>query len=358
MKNVYIWITLIIVSALSLIPPIDFVIRNPQNPYWLWFVMMSACAGVFTVFIETNIAVKLIAIIGLVNCFFSAVPYVSFTSYISLVLCCYLYIMASRIDNWGWIFKSLQAVVILDILIFFMQSIHHDPLLNFGLKQVDHFGTLGQHMQMGSFGIVITSLLINFSVANFFAALLYAIFCKSSWSFICVGVGFVIIFLKKDTKLALCILGIALLIFLAWSNHQGKLQNFSGRLPVWEKSFELASKHPWTGWGIGTYKDLFHPLSRFNCIPWKEAHDFIAQLCFEVGYPATAALLFGLGCLFRELLKDNAWLLVSGLSMILVDALVHFPDRMLQTVPMIVIFLAYCAHSLRKDSLCPSCSQS
>lgn len=352
MTNIYLWLTLLITTTLSLIPPINFIIKNPENPYWLWMIMVSGAAGIFTIFIKTNLCVRLIAIGGFINCFLSSIPYISFTSYVSLILCCYLYIMASRIKRWTMIFKALQAVVILDLLIFLMQAIHHDPLLNFGIKDVEHFGTLGQHMQMGSFGVIITAILINFSKINLFIGLIFAIFCKSSWSFVCVGIGFFVILLNRDIKSACCILVVIVSILFVWAIHEHKTDSISGRLPVWQKSIEIINKHPWKGYGIGTFKVLFTPLSRMRYSVWKEAHNFIIQLAFEIGYPATGAILFGLGCLIWVLFQRNQWGLLSGLSMIMTDALVHFPDRMMQTVPMIVIFLAYCSVCLKKDKLC------
>lgn len=320
--------------------------------------MLSGCAGIGTIFIKTEWPVKAIAIVGFVSCFLSSIPYLSFTSYVSMVLCCYLYIMASKIENWGIVFKCLQTVVFLDLLIFLMQAIHHDTLMNFGLKDVVHFGTLSQHMQMGSFGVIITAILINFSKFNIFFGFLCAIFCKSSWSFLCVGLGFICMFFQKDTKLIIGILSVLMTIFFIWGIHEHKLSTVSGRLDVWKTSMHWSNKKPLIGWGIGTFKDLFHPFSRFNTQQWREAHNFIIQLFFEIGYPATGCVLVGLGSLIWALYCKSLWIPLSGLIMMLTDALVHFPDRMLQTVPLIVIFLSYCTYSLRKVKKCPSYSQS
>lgn len=347
MKNIYAILACLIAVTLAVIPPIDFVIMNPQGKYWLWMVMLCACAGIGTLFIKTDWVVKVIAVDGLVNCFYSSLPYVSFTSYVSLVLCCYLYIMASRITDWGIIFKGLQVVVLLDLLIFLMQAIHHDPLLNFGLRDVRHFGTLGQHMQMASFGVVISSLLISFMSINFIVPFLFAFFCHSSWGFLSAGVGMAIMTLKYNKYCALVFVCLLVISALAWSLHEHKVTTISGRLPVWQKSIHLANEHPWVGWGIGSFKDLFLPISRMTS-QWKEAHNFILQLCFEVGYLRTGALLLGLGWLCWSLFKRNQWLLLSGLSMLLTDALVHFPDRMLQTVPMLVLFFAYTKCTLKR----------
>lgn len=358
MKNIYLWLTCLIAVTLAVIPPVDWYVRNPPNELWLWMVLIAATAGVATIFIKTHMVVKVIAVGALVNCFFSCVPYESFTSYVNFVLCCYLYIMASRINNWSILFKAIQSIVILDLLIFFMQSINHDPLLNFGYKQVQHFGTLGQHMQMASFGIVISALLINFTKLNFITAFLYAIFCKSSWGFVCAGVGICVNIFNKQKVLSIILILLAVGVGIVWGFREHKVASASGRIPIWQQTIRLSNEHPLIGWGIGSYKDVFFPLSKLHCFAWREAHDFIFQLCFEVGYVATGCVLVGLGWLFWALWKDNLWLCLSGLAMVTTDALVHFPDRMLQTVPLIIIFLAYCAYSLRKDSTCPYCTHS
>lgn len=341
MKNIYLLTTVLIAVCLSLIPPINFIIRNPPNDYWLWMILIAGFFGIVTIFIETNFIVKVIAIGSFINCFFSAIPYVSFTSYVSIVLCCYLYIMASKIKNWDLVFKSFQAVVILDLIIFVMQATYHDPLLNFGYKEVAHFGTLGQHMQMGSFGVIITALLIPFSYWNIAICFIYALFCHSSWTFICGVAGLTIITLQHNKYLSMLIVTLGLILFIVWGCCERKELSISGRLPVWKRSIELTNQRPLTGWGVGTYKDLFFPLSRFHTKGWREAHNFIVELSFEVGYVVTGCLLFALGCLIYKLYALEAWSLLAGLIMILMDALVHFPDRMMQTVPMIIIFFAY-----------------
>ncbi len=350
MKNLYIYLTTAIVVALSLIPPIDFVIQNPPNEYWLWMILLAGFAGVYTLFIKTNVAVKVIAIGSFILCFGSAIPYVSFTSYVSLVLCCYLYIMASRIENWNIVMQALQAIVILDLLIFCMQYMFHDPLLNFGLKHVEHFGTLGQHMQMGSFGIIITAILINYTKANFFVAFLFSILCKSSWAFMAAAVGLCVNLWNKQKLLACILMGTLMIVGGVWAHKDHKISNLSGRCEEWTIAIKLSHVHPFKGFGIGSFKDIFHPLSHMNTQQWRQAHNFIIQLIFEVGYPATGCLLIALGCFIWRLYRLNQWLLLSGSSMIITDALVHFPDRMLQTFPMIVIFLAYCSFTLKRCS--------
>lgn len=350
----YTIISFILMVLLSLIPPIEFVLHNPQHPYWLWIVLTAGFFGVFTIFIKTDFPVKLIAIAAFLNCFFSAAPYVSFTSYCSVVLCCYFYICCSRIESWDLIFKAVQSIVILNIILLGLEFFHADTLMDFGDVYTNSYGVLGHRMQMGSFSVIISALLLSFNKANILFPIVVALFCKSSWTFLCACVAIFIFILKYSKKFAVILLSIMTVVFMVWgfTSHkiEENLSKSNGRLLVWEKSFELANKRPWTGYGIGTYKLIFHPLSRINSIPWKTAHNFIAQTVFEVGYPLTICLLLSLGCLTFALFKAKLWLLLSSLTMILLDALVHFPDRMIQTVPLIIIFLAYTRYSLCHQS--------
>lgn len=350
--KIYSYLALFIFVGLSLIPPINFIISNPPLEYWLWLVLIAGFLGFFTLFLRIHWVVKVIAIASFVNCFFSVIPYLSFSSYISVIACCYFYILCTKVIDWSIIFKALQTVVFLNVFLIGMQYLHHDPLLNFGVFHMEQYGILGQHMQMASFLVVTSSLLLTFSKFNILIPIVLSIFCHSSWAFITAGAGIVIYIFHKNVQMAGSFLLIVLLLFGVWIVKDRKvgenLDSNSGRVEVWKRSIELSAQRPLTGWGIGTYKDLFHPLSKMNCTPWRNAHNFIIQLVFEIGYPLTICLLFGLGWLLYALFKAGLWLLLSGLSMIVIDALIHFPDRMIQCVPLIILFVAYCQFNLRR----------
>lgn len=337
---------------LSLIPPIDWFIRNPPNEYWLWMILIAGFFGVFTLFIKTSVWIKVIALTSFLNCFFSVIPYVSFTSYVSVILGCYLYITATKIENWDLLLKGAQAVLILNVFIITMSLFGKDNLMNFGMLHVEHFGSIGQHMQMGSFSIVITSLLLIFSKLNIVFPFILSYVCGSIWTLVSASVGVCIYLLRYSKKIASYAMIFFLIIAFGMLMKNNKvlanLDNKSGRVVVWEKSIQLANQRPLTGWGIGTYKDIFHPLSGLKCFPYRTAHNFIIQLIFEVGYPLTICLLFALGRLWLTLFKKEQWLLLAGYSMILIDGLVHFPERCIQMVPLIILFFAYTRFIIRR----------
>ena len=61
------WIAIFFVIGLSLLPPIDFYIKNFSNDYWTWVICIAGFLGCLTIFLDTNIFVKIIAIGGFVS---------------------------------------------------------------------------------------------------------------------------------------------------------------------------------------------------------------------------------------------------------------------------------------------------
>lgn len=359
----YSYLTFGILALLSLIPPVDIQLKNPAFSYWLWTIIIAGFFGIWTIFIKTNFWVRAIAIGGFINCFFGALPYICFTSYVSLVLCCYFYIACCRVEDWKLLFKGIQTIVLLNTLLMILEFFHKDTLMNLDQSYTTNFGVLGHHMQMGSFSVIIGALLLPLTSLNILFPIMTGIFCKSSWAFLCAGAGLVLLRLSVGKKDALWILGAFLAIALVWASLTGKFHaNFdgvqSGRGATWKESIILThiNHKDLTGWGIGTFKDIFYQITEmptnpiFNTHPigYRAAHNFIIELIFEVGWPATGCLLFGLGWLFAALWRNKLYLLASGEVMMVMDGLVHFPDRMMQTVPLIIIFLAYCTVCLER----------
>ncbi len=341
MKNVKAILAIFFVIGLALLPPIDFYIKNFSNDYWTWMVCIAGFLGCLTLFLNTNIFVKIISVGGFINCFFSVAPYISFTAYISLVGCSYLYILCQSIKNWSLVFKMIQAVAIFNIILLVLQFFGHDQLLNFGGTN-NEFGGVGQHMRMGSFSAILTSLLVVVSPWWCLFPVVVGIFCKSTWTLIAVSCG--IFFINKKLFIVLLIIGICSIIYL------GKVQeNFNrfGRMPVWKKTVELSNKRPFWGVGIGTYKLVFAPLSRLSETVWKTAHNDWLEILFEAGYPALIFVSTMFLFLFFVLWYKQEWSCLAGLTIISADMVSHFPCRMINTVPLIILFLAFCEQRIK-----------
>lgn len=346
------YLALIFLIVLALIPPIDFVITNPTDDLWFVMILVAGFFGVFTLFMKTDWVIPVVSIGSFALCFFSAAPYLSFTSYVSIIICCYLYIICRRVEDWSFIFRALQSLLFINVLLVVMQSCGKDSLLNFGLgKEIVCFGVVGQHMQMGSFSVVLSAFLMSFSFANIVFPFIISFFCSSPWTFLCAATGFFSHF--RRTKAMIIFFSICLVLFIGFSIHQEKFsQNLThtGRVHVWKKTAQLALQHPLVGWGPGSYKSIFGGLDDMpeHNIPYKNAHNAFLQLLFETGIPFTLFTYGALGILFYRLWKARETACVTGLIMVFMDTLVHFPDRMMQTVGLIICFLAYCMCRLDK----------
>lgn len=317
-------------------------------------ILIAGFFGLFTLFINVSCVIRSIAISTFVLCFFSNSPYITFTSYVSIVLCCYFYILCKRIEDWKIIVKVLQTLLLLNLVLLILQYFGMDSLLNYGLgRDITGFGIIGHHMQMGSFSVVLSAILLPFNAGVLLFPLLIAFLCHSVWTLIpAVAGGFVFLY-KSQKKLAQIILVVGGLVFGSVAISQHKFEENlakSGRAEVWQTALSYSNHHPFVGWGAGSFKVLFPAfnLQPERYTPYKNAHNSLIQLIFEMGYPFAGFIFFMLGNLIWRLYKAGETRCAAGLTMILLDSMVHFPDRMMQTVPLIICFLAYCEIKLAK----------
>lgn len=356
MKKFYPYLALIIIAVLALIPPIDWFIKNPYNDKWLWMITISGFLGFLTCFVKTNWYVRRIALVGFLNCFFSVIPYLSFTAYVILIGCCWFYICCERIEDWEPVFKAMQAVLLFNVFLLVMECFNKDPLLNFySQHSIDQYAVMGHRMLMGSFAVVISGFLLSYSRFNIAFPFLISLVCLSQWSFFCATVGlFLMMWPKTRSNLACSAFIILGLIFALWASHESKfyanLKVGSGRGEVWAKTFDLTTGRPWLGWGIGSYKDIFPALNvqPEHYMSYRTAHNFILELAFEVGWPLTLMVVGGLAVFLIKLWGHKLYLNVAGISMVITDAMVHFPDRVTQCVPIIIALIAYSSFCLQR----------
>jgi len=182
-----------------------------------------------------------------------------------------------------------------------------DRLLNFGLKNISSFGILGNPMMQVSFLMVILALLIQY---------------------------------KKIYRYASLFLIAVVVIFAI-----PKLHYFTyARGDVWLKTFLLTLKHPFFGYGMGTFKGLFPVLAtgRYTLegTHWMQAHNCWVQIPFEIGYLGLGILLAMIGIILFK--NRKVALILCGAAIIAGDMLIHFPTRMCQSLILIILFLAFC----------------
>jgi hypothetical protein len=235
----------------------------------------------------------------------------------------------------------VQAVAVFNVIMLTMQFFKHDQLLNFG-GPADQFGGVGQHMRMGSFATILTSLLIFASPWWCIFGMAVGLLCKSTWTLVAVASG--MFFINKKVFLAFILIGI---IAIAHFHKIHEQQGTEGRLPVWKKTVELSNRRPFWGVGIGTYKLVFAPLSKMEWSVWRTAHNCWLEILFETGRPGLLFVAIMTLWLFFVLWFKQDYLCMAGLTIICVDMIVHFPTRMMNTVPLIVLFLALCEQRIK-----------
>jgi len=355
MKKITPYLVFPFLIFLALIPPINFFLARPENDAWYLIVLITGFAGFYTIFIKTEWFVKVIALWSFALCFLCGSPLIAFTSYFSIVVCCYLYILCTHIEDWSVIFKAFQTLLFLNVIVVGMQMIGRDSLLNFGLgSNLNTYGIIGPHMQMGSMSIVLSAVLLPFSLCNLIFPFVIAFFCNSSWTLLTAAIGVFMILNSRYKTLAgiFLICGIIIVSVYALTTHKISANTMApdGRWTIWMQSLKWANYHPWVGWGAGTYKLLFssfyHPL--YYDTPYRTAHNWLIQIVFEMGYPFALFLLMLVVGLAYRLWRAREIVCLTGLAMILIDMEVHFPERMLQTIGILICFFAYCQVKLRK----------
>ena len=319
--KIYPYIASVLIALFALIPPIIIIIPNPSFNIWVMMIVISGFLGFLTLFLNTNIFIKILSIGGFINCFFSCVPHECFTSYVSLLACCYFYILCSKVKNWNLIYKTVLCIVIYNLFFMSMQFLGKDSLLNFGLgKGISEHGIMGSRMQLESFLLNCLVLLMVIKGIN------------KKWF--------------KNYILGLFLLSFVLILCI-YTNPI--IHNpLSSRFPVWLATIKLANQHPLMGWGIGSFKCIFPALSgiRNSGLPWKEAHNDFLQILFETGYTGLAVMLSIVGVLIYKLRKNI--ILLIGLGLICVDMSIHFPIRVGNTVLILICFLAYCETKIKE----------
>ena len=314
---------------------------------------MAGAAGMYLTFLRVPLIVKISSVGFFIGCFLSASPYTSFTSYISFVACLYFFCICWRFVDHQIVMRMLAPLIILNILLMAFQAWRSDSLLNFG-GVMSSYGTVGQYMQMASFSVILSAALLSFSPVNLLFPVIATFFCNSAGALLSAIAGAGVFLFSYHKEIAAKIFVPLLAIFLIFAFSTGKIQsNISsknGRLNTWSKTIELANERPWAGWGPCTYKYLFPAMCGIDSLSWKMAHNCWLQILFEYGRIGLAVFIGYFVYLFislfrimsRAIFRPQAVSCLAGLAMISINMMIHFPTRMIQTVLIILFFLAYC----------------
>jgi O-antigen ligase len=102
---------------------------------------------------------------------------------------------------------------------------------------------------------------------------------------------------------AMCVLILALLIFLGKGHVLGRLGDLSPgiRLQITKDSLRMFAKRPIAGWGLGTFPTVYPSYRSFYTNLFiNEAHNDYAQLLVETGLLGFGLMLWFVVCLFRN----------------------------------------------------------
>ncbi|WP_343869817.1 O-antigen ligase family protein, partial [Caenispirillum bisanense] len=112
------------------------------------------------------------------------------------------------------------------------------------------------------------------------------------------------------------------------------------RLTVWATTLEGIADAPLTGIGLGAFPDAFaERRPRALLHPWAQAHNVYLELAWELGLPATAALLAALALIGWRLLRSPSATAAAGLGALTAAALHALADFSPQ-VPASALLLA------------------
>ena len=346
--------------CLAIIPPIQLNIPYVVNSsLWFWCILLAGVMGMLFLYTKADLLLKILAVYLFINCFRSRAPYLSFTAYAVFILVAYYYLICISLKDFEFVKKIAQAVFFLNIILIVNQQFGGDKLLNFGRTIPVCFGSIGNPMWLGSLLICISPFLLLHKRLNIFPLALAVWLSHSYGAMISILAG-LFVYLKGWKKLII----VAVLIFSLFIA-RGKMnaQIIGGRWPVWKKTVQLANKYPLTGFGIGTYKVILPALSQDVAgglagspwvyegtegywLAWRQAHNMPLQILFETGYIGLGLFLGWLGWLFYRFYKipkktDNLNIAIIGMAMIGVDTLFHYPDRLIQCVLFLIVFLAF-----------------
>lgn len=305
-------ITAIVATPLILIgvmPPVSVPIPFNDSKLWLWLVLLCGFLGFATLYMKCAWYIKAAAIYGFINTFFTSMPFMSQWGYVGLISCIYYYYACLKIDDMKPILKILWLVLGLNLFMVFMQSIHKDILLNFGLKEYTCSGIIGNAMQFKSFLIVLIALILS---------------CYKLHEDWVVLIRFILI--------AFCV--------VYFFNHQVLQKFLTNRGPVYLEAIRLSFERPIFGWGMGSFKTLFPAMGKIPFLAslegiWGTCHNDFIQVFFETG-------IIGLGifmAMIQNMLKSKGAALIA-VCMVIFTLTFHMPMRTFGCIPFLVLFMA------------------
>jgi O-antigen ligase len=84
------------------------------------------------------------------------------------------------------------------------------------------------------------------------------------------------------------------------------------------------------------------PVYKHDSNPFAQAHNFYLQQLFECGLIGLGVVVWWVLSLAIRLYRAREYALVAGMVMISTNMMFCFPERMTQTAPLLIAYLALC----------------
>ena len=309
MKKIIPYLVSAVIAIQAFTPPFQMAVRLTDSPLqFVWMFLLCGFLSLYFVFTKAHILAKILLPYLFINCFLSAGPWISMTSFVWVTVAAYFYLLCLEIEDWEPVFKTVGCILAVELLLFVLGALGKDSLYNFGQAHIVCIGSVGNTMQFKSLIMILVAILIQRfkALRQYLLGIYITLGIVAVWYFFAHKVG----------------------------------PNFMyARGPVWWKAIELWRNHKWVGYGLGTFKALFPSLGHGHYEiegAWTNAHSFPVQMLFEIG-------LIGSSILFiyaKSLLKNCRGVLLLGVLLVGFTLLFHFPDREPSTALLIILFVA------------------
>ncbi len=371
-----------VVSIFIMTPPWNISVTcQVNNLLWLWSVALAGFMTFYYLNTKAPLPIKLLVLYAFIGSFFSVAPYWSFMMTIPTVVAAYFYLACKEIEDFEIVQKAVQAAFFLMCSFLVVQyAVGHDTLYNFNRPEPMVIGTVGNSMISATLITCLAPFLLTYKKLNIIPLCLIAFITHSAGMVAALAAGILFYGMMKIKGMRLKILVVILIIeciFLTGAPQYAAKRFNAGRGPIWKRTVELALKRPWMGYGISSYQlvfpamshDLVDPLGKTEeweienikgtQVPALRTHNCWLQYWFELGAVGMAAILVFAAMLvllfFRCPRTDKTITAMTGLVILGVVMLFHFPTRLWHSVPVFICYLAFYETIIKKEVI--SCQQ-
>jgi hypothetical protein len=375
-----------VISLLAIAPQIDYHIYVMVNSFhWLYMVIVAVFLGFYLCTRKVPMLIKLIVTYIMLTCFISEVPYVSFNAYVLVVAAIYMYLLLQEC-NFDIIIGALEAVFWTQLLFATLRYLGMETLMSFGDKEKIFWGTIFQHMRFSSLLCLLAPFLLV-RTKWYLVPLSFAVVMTQGNGFaLALGAGALIWTIlsfrqcvyKEGRILMFILIGLVLLagaVTVYLGRDSWRVAFAEGRVPVWgviAKSWcfdthinfhgfgsplnpavqtgPFSWKLYFFGHGLDTFLPLF-PYYKYDPYPFPQAHNSWLQYLWELGLIGFVLIAWYGVNLVKRLLNNGRAIETAGCVIIATIMLFHFPDRMTQTMGLMIAYIAMCESFL--SGSCP-----